>query len=146
MEHKHRCLLRHAKLFAVATRNLYRIRYKRLREIRGENNRALYHRTARRDRSSPQRYLHTWTSAPLLRARPLLSYSHAPPVGRTPTALRARRNLQERPNTPAGELGLDLGPSDYTAAAWDTPHEAAATMDSDEDSLTLNDDTVYENV
>ena len=32
------------------------------------------------------------------------------------------------PNTPAGELGLDLGPSDYTAAAWDTPHEAADAM------------------
>ena len=48
-------------------------------------------------------------------------------------------------NIPAGELGLDLGPSDYTAAAWDTPHETAATMDSDEDSLTLHDDTVYDN-
>ena len=45
----HRCLLRHAKLFVVATRDLYRIRYKCLREIRG-NNRALYNRTVRRDR------------------------------------------------------------------------------------------------
>ena len=45
----HRCLLRHVKLFGIATRDLYRIRYKRLREIRGENNRVLNHRTARRD-------------------------------------------------------------------------------------------------
>ena len=47
--------------------------------------------------------------------------------------------------TPAGELGLDLGPSDYTAAAWDTPHEAADAMDSQDDSLTFHDDTVYDN-
>ena len=46
----HRCLLRHAKLFAVATRDLYRTRYKRLREIRGKNNRVLYNCTVRRDR------------------------------------------------------------------------------------------------
>ena len=47
----HRCLLPYAKVFTVATRaHLYRPRYKRLREIRGENNRALYLRTSRRDR------------------------------------------------------------------------------------------------
>ena len=51
---------------------------------------------------------------------------------------------RHRHNTPAGELGRDLAPSDYTAAAWDTPHETAATMDGDEDSLTLHDDTVYD--
>ena len=52
---------------------------------------------------------------------------------------------RHRPNTPAGELGLDLGPSDYTAAAWDTPHEAADAMDSGDDSLTLHDDTIHDN-
>ena len=46
----HQCLLHHAKLFAVATLDLYRTQYKRLREIRGENNRALYHRPACCDR------------------------------------------------------------------------------------------------
>ena len=51
---------------------------------------------------------------------------------------------RHRPNTPAGELGLDLGPSDYTAAAWDTPHGAADATDSRDDSLTLHDDTVHD--
>ena len=55
------------------------------------------------------------------------------------------QRTRHRPNTPAGELGLDLAPSDYTAAAWDMPHEAADAMDCDNDSLTLHDDTVYDN-
>ena len=52
---------------------------------------------------------------------------------------------RHRPNTPARELGLDLGPSDYTAAVWDTPHETAATMESKVDLLTLHDGTVHDN-
>ena len=53
---------------------------------------------------------------------------------------------RHRPNTHTGELGpkLKLGRWDYTATAWDTPYGTAATMDSDEDSLTLHDDTVYD--
>ena len=40
--------------------------------------------------------------------------------------------------TPARELGLDLGPLDYTAAAWNVPQDTTSTqdaMDSDEDSF-----------
>ena len=90
-----------------------------------------------------------WTYAPSLRARPPQYFSHAQPAGLIPTALRARRNHPGRviALTPAGELGLDPGPSDYTAAAWNAPHEtiAADAMDSDEDLLTVHDDTVYDN-
>ena len=45
----HRYLLCQVKLFAAATRDLYRTRSKRLREIWGETNRATYLRTARRN-------------------------------------------------------------------------------------------------
>ena len=38
----HRCLLRQVKLFATATRDLYRTRYLRMREIRGESRTTLH--------------------------------------------------------------------------------------------------------
>ena len=56
--------------------------------------------------------------------------------------------IRRRPNTPARELGLDLGPLDYTAAAWNVPQDTTSTqdaMDSDEDSL-ITHDTAYDNV
>ena len=43
----HRCLLRQVKLFATATRDLYRTRYLRMREIRGESRTTLHLRTPR---------------------------------------------------------------------------------------------------
>ena len=96
---------------------------------------------------SPQRYLRTWTSALSLRARPLQSSSHRGSDAHRIESQEEPPKTRHRPNTPAGELGLDLGPSDHIAAAWDTPlvSETAATMDSDEDSLNLHDDTVYDN-
>ena len=59
---------------------------------------------------------------------------------------------RHRPNTPAGELGLDLGPLDYIAAAWDVPQDTTSiqdAMNSDEDddiSLITHDadDNVYD--
>ena len=148
----HRCLLRHAKLFAVATRDLYRTRYKRLREIRGENNRVLYNRTVRRARTEIRPrpttvpahmdirpFTESQSSAVLLTRSTRWSDAHHIESQEEPPRTR------HRPNTPAGELGLDLAPSDYTAVTWDAPHEAADAMDSEDDSLTLHDDTVYDN-
>ena len=99
-----RCLLRQAKLFAVATRDSLGRTYTELGtsasrdtgRVTVPTTTAQYVATAWRLGQSPQRYLRTWTSAPSLRASPRLSYSHAPPVGRMPTASRARRNHQER--------------------------------------------------
>ena len=111
----HRCLLRHAKLFAVATGDLYRTRYKRLREIRGENNRALCNRTKRRDRIQPRP---NPTTVPAhMDIRPFTeSQSSAVLLTRSTRWSDAHRlegqeespRTRHRPNTPAGELGLDL--------------------------------------
>ena len=53
----HRCLLRNAKLFAVATRDLYRTQYKRLCEIRGRTtaSRAKKDRHDHNIRQTPQK-------------------------------------------------------------------------------------------
>ena len=42
-----RCLLRQVKLFATATRDLYRTRYLRIRKVRGKSGTTLYLRTPR---------------------------------------------------------------------------------------------------
>ena len=144
----HRCLLRHAKFLTVATRDLYRTRCKRLREIRGENNRTLYHRDRMETGPKPtmvpahmgiRPFTESHTSAALLTRSTRWSDAHRL------ESLEEPPRTRHCPTTPAGKLGLDLGPLDYTAAAWDMPHEVTVAMDSDEDSLTLHDDTVYYN-
>ena len=157
----HRFLLCHAKLFAVAILGTYtELATSACARFGGKttvpSTTAQHAATAwklgpgshghpslvRRDRCGPGPSFHAVAACCAVvegtvvfsRASHLLSYSHGPPVGRFPTTLRAtgspgRRNHQEGDIGPTLLLGLDLGPSDYTA--WDTPHEAADTVDSD---------------
>ena len=96
----HRCLLRQVKLFAMATRDLYRTRYLRMREIRGQSRTTLHLRTPRANTANAQRPGHllrrlqrTWTYGPSRRASPRAYYSHAPRDGLTTTDWNRRTNL-----------------------------------------------------
>ena len=142
----HRCLLQHVKLFAVA---LYRIRYKRLREIRGENNRALYHRTAGRDRFETHNDscehghmpLHQESELRILLTRSTRwSDPHCLEIQEKPPKTRHCPDTCWRARPGPRPIGLHC-------CCLHGPHAtiAADAMDSDENLLTVHDDTVYDN-
>ena len=114
------------KVFAVNTRDLHITRYKHLREIRGEAKCALYLRTARRDRLETRLKPTTITAHMDIRSFTESQTSEALLTRSTRWSDAHHLESQEgqprtchRPNTPAGEPGLDLGLLDYTGAAWD---------------------------
>ena len=127
----HRCLLRQVKLFATATRDLYRTRYLRMREIRGESRTTLHLRTPRVKHSKRAKvrtpptmaaahmdirpFTESQSSRILLTRFTRWSDDHRLESQDEPASRR------HRPNTPAEGLGLGLQDNDITAAAWDVP-------------------------
>ena len=96
----HRCLLRQVKLFATATRDLYRTRYLRMREIRGDSRTTIHLRTPRakhnkraKVRTPPMTAAADMDIPPSRRASPRAYYSHAPLDGWTTTDWNRRTNL-----------------------------------------------------
>ena len=127
----HRCLLRQVKLFANATRDLYR--YLRMREIRGNlalpySYAPLVQNTAnaaglglyRVGRVYPRRQQRTWTSGPSWRVSPRANYLHALPDGLMTIDWNRKTNLHHAGNGQTHlrvSPGLGLLDNDITAAA-----------------------------
>ena len=127
----HRYLLRQVKLFATATRDLYRTRYLRMREIRGESRTTLHLRSpqAKHSKRAKARTPPT-TAAAHMHIRPFTESQSSRILLTRSTRWSDDHRLESqdepasrrhRPNTPAGELGLGLQDNDITAAAWDVP-------------------------
>ena len=127
----HRCLLRQAKLFASATRDLYRTRYLRMREIRGESRTTLHLRTprAKHSRCAKARTPPTAAAAHMdirpftesQSSRILLTHSTRWSDDHRLKSQDEPASRRHQPNKPVGELGLGLQDNDITAAAWDVP-------------------------
>ena len=93
---------------------------------------------------TPQPYQHTWVYAPLQRAS-LLCSSRAPSAAHRLGSREEPPRTHHHSNTPAGELGLDLGPLHSCLERAPGHCIYLDAMDSDEDSL-ITHDTVYDTI